>query len=117
MSWCGCGWEEKKRKKKFKNVRPYLKNNQSKKGWGCGVWLKWESNCLASSLSTYPCTTRKKEREKASKKEKMHLMCKGQGEEYKMASFFSPMDLEFSVEGKILNELMNCMFPMGNSAI
>jgi hypothetical protein len=72
---------------------------------------------LPSKLPEYIPLYHKKEREKASKKEKMHLMCKGQGEEYKMASFFSPMDLEFSVEGKILNELMNCMFPMGNSAI
>jgi hypothetical protein len=29
------------------NVRPYLKNNWSKK-W-LRVWLKWESTCLASS--------------------------------------------------------------------
>jgi hypothetical protein len=30
-------------------VRPYLKNNQSKKG--CGVKLKWQSFCLANVRS------------------------------------------------------------------
>jgi hypothetical protein len=29
------------------NTRPYLKNNQSKKGWELGVWLKRRSTCLA----------------------------------------------------------------------